>query len=67
MNSDAYFEKMCSRVSTMGREQLIEQILHFHGHFKLDFTEAYLAGLGEEKLRHILLAAFVTEAQAHPV
>ena len=66
MDFDSVFENISSQVSSMSRDQIKEGILQFHGHFKLDFTEAYLDSLDDDKLRHILMAAFVTEARKQP-
>ena len=41
------------------RDELIEQLLHFPGSFKFDFSRDYLQKLGSEQLRHMLLAAYL--------
>lgn len=47
----------------MGREECKRQIINFHGRIKLDFTESYLDTLTEDKLRHILMAAVMVDAE----
>jgi hypothetical protein len=42
-----------------GGGELKRRIKNFRGRFKLDFTEAYLNRLSEDRLRHILLAALI--------
>jgi len=45
----------------MNKSQLQSKIKGFRGNFKLDFTDAYLKGCSEDKLRHILMAAVMTK------
>ena len=45
----------------MGREQLKKRIRSFKGRFKMDFTEDYLNRLSVDRLRHVLLAALITD------
>lgn len=45
----------------MNKNQLKKQIKVFRGNFKLDFTDAYLNGCSQDKLRHILIAAVMTK------
>ena len=66
MDFNSVFENISGQISSMGRDQIKEGILHFKGRLKLDFSEAYLDTLNDEKLRHILMAAFVTEARKQP-
>ncbi len=47
----------------MGREEVMEEIINFNGRIHLDFTESYLDSLSVDKLRHILLAALVVDAE----
>lgn len=51
-------------ISSLGKSELKRQISNFKGRFKLDFTEEYLDSLGANSLRHILMAALLTN-QAH--
>ncbi len=60
MSADFYFEKMCSRITAMSKQQIIRRLLHFNGPIKLDFSRDYLEKLSADRLRHILLAAVVT-------
>jgi hypothetical protein len=57
------FEKLCSEVAEMGRNEIKNQLLHFRGKLKIDFTENYLDNLTIDKLRHILLAALSVESR----
>ena len=66
MDFNSVFENISSQIASMSRDQIKEGILHFKGRIKLDFPEAYLDTLDDEKLRHILMAAFVTEARKQP-
>jgi hypothetical protein len=59
MASRTYFDKQATSIATLGRNELTRQIKHFHGRFKLDFTEEYLNKLSVDRLRHILLAALI--------
>jgi hypothetical protein len=57
------FEKLCSEVAGLSRNEVKTRLLHFHGRLKMDFTEAYLDSLALDKLRHILLAALAVDAR----
>lgn len=63
MGFNESFENLCSRVAEMGREEVMEEIINFNGRIHLDFTESYLDSLSIDKLRHILLAALVVDAE----
>lgn len=54
-------EQVADSIAEMSRDRVKDEILHFQGRFKLDFTEGYLESLPLEKLRHILLAAKVRQ------
>jgi len=60
MTSQA-FEKFSASIVSMNKSQLKNRIKNFKGSFKLDFTDTYLDGLSEDKLRHILMAAVMTK------
>ena len=47
-------------IGSLGRNELKRRIRYFKGRFKLDFTDEYLDGAGVDKLRHILMAALIT-------
>ena len=51
-------------ISSLGKSELKRRISNFKGRFKLDFSEEYLDSLGANRLRHILMAALLTN-QAH--
>jgi hypothetical protein len=65
MSADFSFEKMCSKITSMSKREVIRRILHFDGPIKLDFTSDYLETLSADRLRHILLAAVVTVNRKH--
>ena len=64
MSSELSFEKMCSKVASMGKREVIRRLLSFDG-MKVDFTADYLEKLSTDRLRHILLAAVVTVKRKH--
>ncbi len=55
------YESICSEVASLSRQELKDRLLHFKGRLKLDFTEPCLDSLSDDKLRHILLAVYLTE------
>jgi hypothetical protein len=59
------FEKLCSEVAAMGRNEIKTKLLHFRGKLKIDFTETYLDNMTLDKLRHVLLAALSVESRRH--
>lgn len=67
MDFDSVFENINSQIACFNRQQLKEGILHYQGRIKLDFTEAYLEDLSDDQMRHILMAAFVTDAHKQPI
>ena len=67
MDFNSVFEHISRQIASMNRDQIKEGILQFKGRIRLDFSEAYLDNLDEDRLRHILMAAFVTDARRQPV
>jgi len=63
MSASFSFEKMCSKIASMSKREVIRRLLNFDGPIKLDFTRDYLEKLSTDRLRHILLAAVVTVNQ----
>ncbi|MEJ5260326.1 MAG: hypothetical protein WHS88_09070 [Anaerohalosphaeraceae bacterium] len=61
MSVQITYESICSEVSSLSRQDLKDRLLNFKGRLKLDFTEPYLDSLSDDKLRHILLAVYLTE------
>lgn len=55
-SSDDLTVSICS----LGKSELKRRIKSFKGKFKLDFSEEYLNSLGIDRLRHILMAALLT-------
>lgn len=47
-------------IASLGRSEIRRRLKNFKGGFKLDFTEEYLSKLSLDRLRHILLAAMLT-------
>ncbi len=54
-------DSVLTKIAVMDRRSLLQQVQSFHGSFRLDFTDEYLSGLGAERLRHILMAAFLQQ------
>ena len=50
-------DRLACAVAQMNRVKVQRELMHFHGRFKLDFTEDYLNSMTLERLRHILVAA----------
>lgn len=65
MHSRGYFERKAVSIATLDRDALKRQIQHFHGSFRLDFTDDYLNAASVDRLRHILLAALITCKSPH--
>lgn len=65
MSAEFSFEKMCSKITEMSKQEVIRRLLRFDGPIKLDFTRDYLEELSTDRLRHILLAAVVTSNRKH--
>ena len=59
------FEQMAASLADLGRDDLKKRIKDFRGRFKLDFSDDYLDALSLDRLRHILLAAWIN-AKAEP-
>ncbi len=59
MDFDRPFEEVLCQVSNLDRQQCINELTHF-GKLRLDFTVEYLEDLGDEQLRHMLVAAVLT-------
>ena len=60
MSADLSFEKMCSKIASMSKREVIRKLINFKGPIKMDYTTDYLESLTADRLRHILLAAEVT-------
>jgi len=54
-----FFEKTATSIATMERTECIRRIKSFKGKWALDFTDDYLNDLDINRLRHILLAAYM--------
>ena len=58
-------EQMASSIAKMTADQVKNEILHFEGRFKLDFSKDFLDRIPVERLRHILLAAKIQHCRLH--
>jgi hypothetical protein len=65
MSANFSFEKMCSKIASMSKREVIRRLLNFDGPIKMDFSVDYLEKLSTDRLRHILLAALVTVNRKH--
>ena len=65
MSASYSFEKTCSKIASMSKREVIRGLLNFDGPIKMDFSVDYLEKLSTDRLRHILLAAFVTVDRKH--
>ena len=45
MSAEFSFEKMCSRIASMSKLEVIDRLVHFDGPMNLDFTNEYLETL----------------------
>ena len=63
MISGNSFENAAVSISSLGKNEVKKRIKSFKGRFKLDFTDDYLDNLSLERLRHILLAAMMTNSK----
>jgi len=59
MTQKERFEQKATSIASLGRKELMRRIRNFKGRFKLDFTDSYLDNISVDRLRHILLAAFL--------
>lgn len=50
-------EQFARAVAAMPRQELIATLRGLHCPFQLDFSEAYLQSLSDDRLRHVVLAA----------
>ena len=56
-------EAFAQAVADMPRQELIDTLRGLHCRFDLDFSDAYLARLSDDRLRHVLLAAGLHAAE----
>ncbi|MBN1553805.1 MAG: hypothetical protein JXA11_03615 [Phycisphaerae bacterium] len=57
-------DRLITRLASMDREGLIRLLLNMRCTFPMDFTEEFLHTISEERLRHIVLAAFAHQHKA---
>jgi hypothetical protein len=60
MSSQYSLEEIAVSISSLGKAEVKRRIKNFKGRFRLDFTDEYLDALSIDRLRHILLAALLT-------
>jgi hypothetical protein len=63
MTPNEPLERLTVTIASLGKDEVKTKIKTFHGRFRLDFSEEYLEGLSLDRLRHILLAAMMTNIQ----
>jgi hypothetical protein len=64
MSSKRSLEEVAVAINSLDRDAIKRRIKNFKGRFKLDFTDKYLDTLSIDRLRHILLAAFLTNSKS---
>ena len=52
-------EDLVCLISSLDRPSVVHQLLEFHAHFPVDFTEEFLNAQTTERLRHLLFALCV--------
>ncbi len=52
-------DSILTKIAVMDRRDLLEKIRSFRDPFPLDFSDAYVAAQDTERLRHILMAAYL--------
>lgn len=60
MKSTRSLEKMASSIASLNRGQVKKHLRNFKGRFKLDFSDSYLDSVSLDRLKHILMAAMMT-------
>jgi hypothetical protein len=60
-------ERIAARIATLGRREITRHLLQFNAGFPMDFTPDYLARLPLDRLRHLLLAAYLHRARRRAV
>ncbi|MBN1436934.1 MAG: hypothetical protein JW936_07655 [Sedimentisphaerales bacterium] len=58
-------ERLACQIASMSRKKVTAALLGFRGKFKMDFTRNYLDSLSLDRLRHILLAAYLNRKRCH--
>jgi hypothetical protein len=58
---DSQTEKLITELATMGRQQLIDRLRGLRCSFPLDFTDEFLMSEPLNRLRHIVLAAWLQQ------
>jgi hypothetical protein len=54
-------DSILTKIAVMDRLSLLQNIRKFNHPFRLDFSDDYLASQGTERLRHILMAAYLQQ------
>ena len=58
-------ERLACQIASMNRKRVTAALLNFRGKFKMDFTRTYLNSLSDDRLRHILFAAYLNRKRCH--
>ena len=56
------YENLITKLASMGRDELVLLLQGMSCTFPMDFTEEYLQAVSVERLRHIVLAAYMHQA-----
>jgi hypothetical protein len=59
MSPNASMEELAREISSLDRHSCIDQLQHFD-RIPLDFNRSFFDGMSTEKLRHVLMAAYIT-------
>ena len=63
--SNTKADRLACQVASMNRKRVTAVLLGFRGKFKMDFSRDYLDSLSDDRLRHILLAAYLNRQRCH--
>jgi len=55
----AQADQLLKELATLQRDELKERLLNFRGNFQFDLSEEFIDTLSDERLRHILWAAYL--------
>jgi hypothetical protein len=58
MNVNDSIDEMIRTVQTLDRERCMDQLRQMHRP-KIDFTDEFLEGMSLDRLRHVVMAAFL--------
>ncbi len=64
MSPKSSMDELARDICRLSRRKCIDELTHFKG-MRLDFDRSFLEGMSTEKLRHTLMAAFITAKKKH--